>query len=64
MTGPCLNYRDIRDKYTLTLRNKFDALWEKTEKHTPNDEYETFFNAHLEAAAEWATIKQMEVPVV
>ena len=24
-----LNNRDIRDKYTLTLRNKFDALQEK-----------------------------------
>ena len=32
-----INNRDIRDKYALTLRNKFDAL-QKTEKHTPNDE--------------------------
>ena len=45
-----LNNRDIKDKYVLTLRNKFDALQEKTEKGTPNDEYENFVNAHLEAA--------------
>ena len=46
-----LNNRDIRDKYVLELRNKFDALQEKTEKGTPNDEYENFVNAHLEPAA-------------
>ena len=33
----------------LALRNKFDAL-QKTEIRTPNDEYENFVNAHLEAA--------------
>ena len=43
-----LNNRDIRDKYALELRNKFDA---QTENSTPNDEYENFVNAHLEAAA-------------
>ena len=32
-----LNNRDIRDKYTLTLRNKFDAPQEISETHTPND---------------------------
>ena len=42
-----LNISDIRDKYALTLRNKFDALQEKSETHTPNDEYENFVNAHL-----------------
>ena len=46
-----LNNRDIRDEYVLTLRNKFDAQQEKTEICTPNDEYENFVNAHLEAAA-------------
>ena len=46
-----LNNRDISDKYELKLRNKFEALLEKTEKGTPNDEYENFVNAHLEAAA-------------
>ena len=34
-----LNYRDIRDKYAITLRKKFDDRQEKTETHTPNDEY-------------------------
>ena len=40
-----------RDKYVLELRNIFETLQEKTEKGTPNDEYENFINAHLEAAA-------------
>ena len=46
-----LNNRDIRDKYVLELRNRFETLQEKTEIGTPNDEYENFVNAHLEAAA-------------
>ena len=46
-----LNNRDIRDKYVLELRNRFETLQEKMEKSTPNDEYENFVNAHLEAAA-------------
>ena len=46
-----LNNRDIRDKYVLELRNRFETLREKTEKSTPNDEYENFVNAHLKAAA-------------
>ena len=45
-----LNNRDIRDKYVLELKNRFETLQEKTEKSTPNDEYENFVNAHLEAA--------------
>ena len=45
-----LNNRDIRDKNVLELRNKFNAL-QKTEKRTPNDEYENYINAHLEAVA-------------
>ena len=46
-----LNNRDIRDKYVLELRNRFRALQKKTEKGTPNDEYENFINTHLKAAA-------------
>ena len=46
-----LNNRDIRDKYVLELRNRFETLQEKTEKSKPNDEYENFVNPHLEAAA-------------
>ena len=46
-----LNNRDIRDKYVVELGNRSEALQEKTEKRTPNDEYETFVNAHLVAAA-------------
>ena len=33
------------------MRNRFETLHEKTEKGTPNDEYENFVNAHHEAAA-------------
>ena len=46
-----LNNRDIRDKYVLELRNRFETLQEKTEKGTPNEEYESFVEAHLEAAS-------------
>ena len=46
-----LNNKDVRDKCVLELRNRFETLQEKTEKSTPNDEYETFVNAHLEAVA-------------
>ena len=46
-----LNNRDIRDKYVVELRNRFETLHEKTEKGTPNDKYENFVNAHLETAA-------------
>ena len=45
-----LNNRDIRDKYVLELRNRFETQ-EKTENGTPNDEYENFVEAHLEAAS-------------
>ena len=37
-----LNNKDVRDKYVLELRNRFETLQEKTEKSTPNDEYENF----------------------
>ena len=52
-----LNNRDIRDKYVLELRNSFETLQEKTEKGTPNDEYENFVDAHLEAAAKYIPTK-------
>ena len=60
-----LNNRDIRDKYTLTLRNKFDALQEISHTPTPNDEYENFVIVHLEvAAAECIPTKQRAKPRV
>ena len=52
-----LNNRDIRDKYPLELRNRFEALQEKAEKGTPNDEYENFVEAHLEAASKYIPTK-------
>ena len=61
--GSLLNNRDIRDKYALTLRNKFDAL-QKKETRTPSDEYENFVNAHSEATAECIPTKQRTKPRV
>ena len=52
-----LNNKGIRDEYAIALRNKFDALQEKTETCTPNEEYESFVNDHLEAAAKYIPIK-------
>ena len=46
-----LNNNDIRDQYVVEIRNRFETLQEKTEKRTPNDEYENFVNVHLETAA-------------
>ena len=43
-------------------RNKFDALPEKSETYTPNDEYENFVNAQLESAAECIPTKQRAKP--
>ena len=45
-----LNNRNIRNEYTLTLRNKYDILQEISDTSTPNDEYENFVKAYLEAA--------------
>ena len=56
--------RDIRDKYMLTLRNKFDTLQEIPETPTVNDEYENFVNAHLEAAELCIPTKQRAKPRV
>ena len=52
-----LNNKDIRDQYVIALRNKFDALQEKTETRTPNDEYENFVNAHLHAEVKYIPTK-------
>ena len=47
-----INNRDIRDKHTLTLRNKVDALQDISETLTANNKYENSLNSHLKAAAE------------
>ena len=39
----------IRNPYTVTVRNKFDTLQEKTETHTLKDEYENFVPAKSSA---------------
>ena len=50
MTGPNLT-TGILEINMLTLRNKFEALQEKSDSHTPNDEYKNFINVHLKTAA-------------
>ena len=52
-----LNNRYIRDKYSLELRNRCETLQEKTEKGTPNDEYENFVEDYLEAASKYIPTK-------
>ena len=42
----------MSNKHTVTVRNKFDTLQEISETLTPNDEYENFVNANMEAAVE------------
>ena len=59
-----LNNKDIRDEYVIALRKKFDALQEKTETHTPNDEHENCVNAHLEAATKYILTKYRTKPRV
>ena len=59
-----LNNKGVSDKYTLTLRNKFDELQELSETPIPNVEYENFVNAHIEAAVECIPTKQIAKPRV
>ena len=61
MTGPFWT-TEIQDKYVLELRNRFETLQERTKKSTPNDEYENFVNAHLEAAEKCIPTKLNIVP--
>ena len=47
-----LNNNIISNKYTITLRNTFDARQEISETSTPKDEHRNFVNVHIQAAAE------------
>ena len=49
-TGPHLTNRDIRTKYTVTVRNKFDTLQEISETLTLNNKYENFISVKIKAA--------------
>ena len=50
------NNRDINNKYT-TQRNNFNVLHYLSETLTPNDEYENFMNALMDATAECVSTK-------
>ena len=56
--------RKKKEASTALVTLKFDALQEKTETHTLNDEYENFLNAHLEASVEYIPTKQKTKPRV
>ena len=56
MTGPFLTTK-ILEINVLALRNKFDAQQEKTEIHTPNDEYENFVNTQPRSSSKIHTNK-------
>ena len=51
----------IRNKYALTLINKFDALQGKTETHALNEEYENFVNAHIKAGNAYQLNKELNL---
>ena len=52
-----LKNRDIINRYTIILRNKFNALQEISKILTLNDKYENFVNTHIEATAEYILTK-------
>ena len=56
------NNRDIRDKYVLELRNRFETIQEKTEKSTPNDKYENVVNARKTCISENSLQKLSKKP--
>ena len=58
------NNNDISDKYTVKLRNKFDAVQDISEISTVNDEYENFLNVYSEEAVECIPTKQRAKPKV
>ena len=42
----------------LSVRNKIDTLLKISERHTPNNEYENFVDAPIEAEAKGILIQQ------
>ena len=48
---------DIRNQYTVRVRNKFDTLPETPERYTPNDEYENFAIANIETVTGYIPTK-------
>ena len=56
-----LNNRNIRDRYTIIQRNKFDVLQEISETLSPNDEFENFIYAHMEPVTECMPTKVSKV---
>ena len=49
-----LSKRDNSNRYTVTVRKKFNTLQEIVETHTPNDKYENGVVAHIEEEEEEA----------
>ena len=57
MTGPFLITKILEINMFQDWEIDFETLQEKTEIRTPNDEYEDFVNAHLEAATNCISTK-------
>ena len=54
----------IRNKFSVTVRNKLNTLQEKFETYTPNDVYKNFIIALIKAAAECAFLPNQEQNLV
>ena len=52
-----LSNDDIRNRYTITVRNRFDHHQQDTDHHTPNSTYDNFVTAHSEAAVDCVQLK-------
>ena len=51
------NNLDIRDKFTITLRNRFNQLQDEENDLNPNNTYINFMNAHKQAAEDCIPLK-------
>ena len=52
-----LRLNNTNYRYRVTVRNKSDSLLETYERRTPNDEYENFVTAYMDAATECVPTK-------
>ena len=57
MTSPSFTNNDVSNEYTVNVKNKFDFIEETSKRHTPNNEYENFATAQLEATVEYIPTK-------
>ena len=51
-SSPLLSNDHIRNRYTITVRNRFYHNQKDTDDHTPNSTYNNFVTDHSEAAVD------------